>query len=111
MEKLSEIYKGDVEYVSISPYPAIERDVSMYVDEKLKVGLILDSIRSLGILDLLRIDIADYYREKNGGKEKLSITLRLIFQSAKQTLSDEEVSQKISKITEVLQGKFGVIIR
>ncbi len=111
LEKLSEIYKGDLEYALISPYPIIERDVSMYINEKLKVGLIFDSIKNLGILDIARIDIVDYYREKEDEKKKLSITLRFVFQSTKQTLSDEEVNQKISKIIEDLQSKFSVIIR
>jgi len=108
LDKLLKLVEAEVEYLPLSPYPAIERDISMYVDVNLRFNEILEAVNSLKIPHLFDADLIDYYKDENLKQGKVSLTFRLVFQSASRTLKDEEVNREVDRIIKVLSGKFGV---
>ena len=108
-KKLSEIASAEKEYVSVSKYPSIIRDVSLVVDSRKKIDDVQSLIESVGGGLLLDSDLFDIYEGlpaqagENLESSKKSLAFHLIFQSSKRTLKDEEVDKVMNDIILVLE--------
>lgn len=111
VERLTELAEGEAEYLPLSPYPAVERDISLYLPEDRRVEEVLAVIDEANIRDLADVDMVDYLMKDEAGTDAFALTFRLVFQSDSRTLSDEEVNRETAKIIEVLRGKLGLTIR
>ncbi|MCL4406083.1 MAG: phenylalanine--tRNA ligase beta subunit-related protein, partial [Patescibacteria group bacterium] len=110
-DKAHHLVEGEMEYLPISPYPSILRDISFTVKEGTKVNLILEAIADLRLPDLEDVDLVDYLPPEAAGEGLIGLTLRLVFQSMKRTLSDEEANRATAKIENVLTANFNAQIR
>jgi phenylalanyl-tRNA synthetase beta chain len=111
VERLTELAEGEAEYLPLSAYPAVERDISLYLPENRRVEEVLAVIDEANIRDLADVDMVDYLMKDELGTDVFALTFRLVFQSDSRTLSDEEVNRETAKIIEVLRGKLGLTIR
>ena len=103
--------EGEYEYSPISRFPASERDISVEVDINQKIGGLIEEI-SLTNVDLIRdVDVIDEYRGAELNGDKKSVTLRIVFQSDKKTLTEKEISGIMKTITTALKGKFRAEVR
>jgi phenylalanyl-tRNA synthetase beta chain len=90
-------------------FPAVDRDLSLVVDEGLAAGKIEEVIRDLRQPIIEGIQLFDVYRGAPvpGGKKGLSYRLR--YQSHDRTLTDEEVNevheQVIHRLGEAFQAE------
>jgi len=103
-EKYSELYSSypsNAKFDQFSSYPFILRDISFWNLPKLTKGEVLDLIRDVSALPVHRIDIVDSF-EKDG---KQSLAFRIVFQSHKRTLQNEEVNAEMKKIEDTLIQK------
>lgn len=110
-DKTHHLVEGEAEYLPISPYPSIVRDLSFIVSDTTRMNDVLEAIAYLRISDLTDVDMIDYWPAEAVGKAKISLTLRLVFQSSARTLSDEEADKAVSRITRVLRERFDAEIR
>ena len=110
LEGLLKLVEGEHEYLPLSKYPSMMRDISILVDKTAKVGNIIQSIQNA---DLKHIDDVDLRDEYEGGKhgDKRSLTFRIVFQAPDKTLTDKEVNNEMVKIEAVLRNEFGADIR
>ncbi len=88
-------------YKPFAVYPFIIRDIAVWVPSGTGVSIIESIIRENAGELLVRFDQFDHF-EKEG---KISFAFRLVFQSIERTLTDEEVSAIMQKITAALAAK------
>lgn len=111
MDELAPLLAGEKEYLPLSKYPAVERDISIAVDQEVRVGDVQDFIENESHL-LEDVDLVDWFDDENKvGAGKKSLTFRLVFQSEDRTLTDEDVGKEMEKIIADLREKFDVEVR
>jgi len=96
-----EVEMGEQLFKPWSVYPFITRDIAVWVPEEEGVEKLVEIYKSFGTELLVREPkLFDSFTKEIDGKKKTSFAYRLVFQSYDRTLTDEEVNQIMSKITE-----------
>ena len=80
-------------------YPSVVRDVSILVDDTLSAETVRGTIRSAAPATLVQVREFDRYQGKGVPDGKVSLSLRLTFQSPERTLTDEEVQARMQRIS------------
>jgi phenylalanyl-tRNA synthetase beta chain len=101
LSEIPEFETKDVEYRHFSRYPAIIRDISLFVPIDTQVIEVMDVIENTAGELLVDTDLFDLYEPANA--EKKSVAFRLIFQSFEKTLTDKEVNKIMDKIIKALE--------
>ncbi len=90
----------DATYKTPSSYPAVARDIALWVEESEDASVVETALtRSAGDL-LVRIDLFDTFT-KDG---KTSYAFRLVFQSHDKTLTDDEVNDVMETLYRVAES-------
>lgn len=92
-------------------YPAIERDISLLVDQEVAVGEMMAVIKKAGGALLEKVQLTDVYQGAQIAQGKKSVTFSLQFRSKERTLKDDEVNTVFSKIIRKLEGAFSAQLR
>ena len=103
--------KEGVNYVPISRFPSVERDIALILSEEIPAQEVADEIRGTSP-DLIReIRFFDLYRGQPipSGKKSLAFSIR--FQAADRTLTDTEINEIRDGIVGVLNKKFQATLR
>lgn len=111
VQTLFENRKLDKTYTPIPRFPFVERDLALVVDEDLEAGKLLQVITEKGGKLLARVEVFDIYRGKQVPEGKKSVALRLVFQSPKRTLKEEEINRIMNKIIKTVSHTFGAKLR
>lgn len=119
-----DVYYGEIEtgYLSklpikkfnvkpISKFPIVERDVAVVVDEEVKIGDLLDAIKSACGKLYYEAKLFDIYRSEAVGEGKKSVAFNVKLWPEDRTLTDEEVASVMKKITKSLAFRFGAVLR
>jgi phenylalanyl-tRNA synthetase beta chain len=106
IEKLRKYQKLIKEFEPWPVFPSIVRDLSFFVDEKIKFSEIEKEIKKEKFNFLKEINLIDIYFT-----DKKSMTLRFIFNHPQRSLKDEEVNLEMRKIEEFLKEKYRIILR
>jgi len=106
LEKLRKYQKLIKEFEPWPVFPSIVRDLSFFVDEKIKFSEIEKEIKKQKFNFLKEINLIDIYFT-----DKKSMTLRFIFNHPQRSLKDEEVNLEMRKIEEFLKEKYKIILR
>ncbi len=101
--------EGHVEYHPVPRYPAIVRDLAIVVENKVAHKLIAEIIADFPLVK--NLELFDVYTGKQIGEGKKSLAYRLTFQSAEQTLTDEEANKVQQQILCELSAKLGATLR
>jgi len=96
-------------YMAVSRYPAITRDIAMIVDAAVAYQKIVDIVRAFSLVSGMQL--FDLYEGKQVPAGKKSMAIRLTYQSAGQTLKDEEVDKVQQRILERLSKELGAVLR
>jgi phenylalanyl-tRNA synthetase beta chain len=91
--------------------PAIERDISLIVDEEVTWNKICESITALNLEHLEDVTFVTTFRGKNIAEGKKSLTLKLRFRDLKRTLTHDEVNGPSMQTIEMLTTTFSADIR
>ena len=106
-EALSEQAFSPVAYVPLPKFPAAERDLSVVIGRDISYGAILTAIAALGIKELVSIDLIDVYEGGQIPQNKLSLTLRFVFQDRQKTLTIDQVQFFSDNILKILRDTYG----
>jgi phenylalanyl-tRNA synthetase beta chain len=106
LEKLRKYQNLIKEFEPWPIFPSIIRDLSFFVDEKIKFSEIEKDIKKQKFNFLKEIKLIDVYFT-----DKKSMTLRFIFNHSQRSLKDEEVNFEMRKIEEFLKEKYKIILR
>jgi phenylalanyl-tRNA synthetase beta chain len=99
------------EYVEMSPFPSVKRDLSLLVPEKITHNELEEGIRVVGRDLLEEITLYDIYRGSQVPSGREALTFALVFRSAERTLKDEEVDSLMEKIFIRMEKEFNVTLR
>jgi phenylalanyl-tRNA synthetase beta chain len=105
------IPKQDKTYSPIIKFPPVTRDIALLSPEDLSSADIEAAIKSVEP-DLIKdVKLFDLFRGEQIKKGFRSLAFHIIFQSAKQTLTDEYVDKIFDKIIHKLQSDFMIEVR
>lgn len=109
--KIVRYSKSNKKYTEVPKFPAVERDISIIVDEEVQVGEIEKIIIKKAKKILEKINLFDIYRNERIGSNKKSITYSLIFRDKNKTLTDEEINSIMQNIITELEKNLNAEIR
>jgi len=98
-------------YSPLPRFPEAWRDIALVVPDGVTSSQVLASIEGLSIADLKGMTLFDQYRGNNVKTGCRSLAYRLRFQNVERTLTDGEVTEKVSKIVAYLKEKFSIELR
>ena len=94
-EKLVKLATEEIEYQPIPPYPAILRDISLFVPQNTLVEEVLRKIEESGGETIEDVDLLDIFEAEEGKK---SLTFRIVFRAKDRALEPKEVEKIFQKI-------------
>ena len=92
-------------------FPAVDRDLSVLIDQEVTNQEIEDLIKANSGKYLIKLRVIDTYKGSHIAQDKKSIAYRLTFLNRKNTLTDEVVTKAMTAITDCLQDKLKAEIR
>lgn len=92
-------------------FPAIERDVSLVVDEAVRWDDVRELVESSRPDRLVGVEFVGTYRGKQIGPGKKSVTLRLRFRDPNRTLRHEEVDPQVDSFVARAGERLGAAVR
>jgi phenylalanyl-tRNA synthetase beta chain len=95
----------------IERFPAITRDIAMFVPEKISNETVIKAIENPIEPLLQSVEVFDCFPGTKGGEERKSLAYRLTYRDRSRTLTSEEVSAVHAKIRERLQRELGAELR
>ena len=101
---------GSEQYYDVITYPAVREDIAVVVGEEVEAARVVEAVRAGGGELLRSAEVFDLYRGEQVGEGRKSLALRLEFQAADRTLTDDEVAAVRARITESL-GEIGGSLR
>lgn len=111
LDELMKLPKRRRTYEAIIPFPFVERDASLILDESIPYSALEETIRSVQIPELRSYRLVDRYRGKNMPAGKASLTFRFIFQSDTRTLLSEEADALYAKLIDAFTKRHAVQLR
>ncbi len=113
---LADLLKGyppRSQVTALPVFPAVDRDLSVVVDEATRWGTIQSTIRTTNPqprwLESLRF--VGTYRGKPLDAAKKSVTLRMVFRDQSRTLRDDEVNAEVDSVIATLGRSLGAVVR
>jgi phenylalanyl-tRNA synthetase beta chain len=111
LEPLLAAASREVRGESPSRFPWADRDLSLFLPEGTTYRQVREAILSLEQGDLVSVEPLDRYRGEGVPEGKLSLTVRLRYQSRARTLTQEEVAAETNAVVECLIGRLGAELR
>lgn len=90
----------DVTYQTFSVYPAISRDIAMWVPESQKEEIVLNILQASAGNLCVRISLFDKFSKD----DRVSYAFRLVFQSKEKTLTDNEINDVMTGVYESVKA-------
>ena len=110
LEALFNLNKPTMMYTPISKVPAVERDIALLISKEQPLGDIIDAIKSTDRKMITKVEIFDIFEDEKIGLDKASVAFRITLE-ANETLTEEIISSKISKILKSLEYRFHITLR
>jgi len=110
LELLFEVAQPLRTHSALSPYPAIERDLNIVLDESVRWASLESIVRAAGGDCFEQLDYLDTYRDaKADGPNKKRLLFRVVFRSSDTTLTNEQADafrdQIVDRIRAELDGR------
>lgn len=99
------------EFVQISRYPAVQRDLAVVVDCETAAELVLSTVRSAAGDYLRKLELFDIYTGERVENNKKNFAFSLTFRSDSSNLTSTEIEPVIDKIIAALQANVGAELR
>jgi phenylalanyl-tRNA synthetase beta chain len=106
-----EAARAGTRFKPLPRFPAVERDFSLVLSDGISFAKVEETIRSLAIPELQRIEAADLFRGGQVPAGKFSLMVRVAFQSAQATLTDAQLLDFSSRIVAALERNLGAALR
>lgn len=98
-------------FTPVNRFPNVVRDISFLVDRQVTFQALKECIERLDISHLQGFNLYDRYSGKSVPKDKISLTLRFVFQHPQRTMLAEEVDNLTEKIIKALKSSFEFQLR
>lgn len=99
LDLIIDLDKEEKKFKPIPKYPSVERDVSIVVDEGVRLGDMISKIKELNLVK--EVSVVDEFLMED--KKSKSLTIRTIMRSDDKTLSNEEVEEVMDSVLKIFQ--------
>ncbi len=106
-----EARRAALRFRELPRFPAVERDLSLLLDQSVRFAQVRDTIRALDLPELVRIEALDRFHGGTIPPGKYSLLVRLTFQSPRATLTDAQVNEFVVRIVEALGQRLSAVLR
>jgi phenylalanyl-tRNA synthetase beta chain len=96
-------------YQSLPRFPSVSRDIALVVDERVTYRSLEEVIQGFPLVT--KVTLFDLYRGEQIAGGKKSFAIRIVYQSASRTLTDEEVDQTQKQMLAKLGDELGAALR
>jgi phenylalanyl-tRNA synthetase beta chain len=103
--------KNNRRYQPLPRFPGVERDFSLFLADGVTFAQVQNTIRSLGIAEIVSIEAADLFRGKNVPAGKFSLLVRVVLQSREATLTEAQITEFSGRIVSALEKQLGATLR
>ena len=110
-ELLLALQQSEIKVTPIPRFPAIQRDLSIIVDEKIRWSDIIEAVKQKATPELENIQFVDIYRGQGIPAGKKSVTLSLRFRDENGTLTHEMVDGFQAEIVKSLNKHVAAELR
>ena len=110
-EQLSALQSGAIEVKPLPRYPAIQRDLSIIVDDNICWADIIKAVNNKATVELENIQFVGIYQGKGIPSGKKSVTFSLRYRDEDGTLTHQRVDDFESDIVESLTTSVGAVLR
>ncbi|MHC4486404.1 MAG: phenylalanine--tRNA ligase subunit beta [Planctomycetota bacterium] len=110
-EPLLALQSGAIKVKPIPRFPAIQRDLSIIVNENIRWADVIEAVRNKATGELENVQFVGIYRGKGIASVRKSITLSLRFRDEDGTLTHETVDRFQADIVEALAESVGAELR
>ena len=100
-----------VTYEDVINFPLVRQDIAVAVAEDVEAGALVAAAREAAGPELREAQVFDVYRGEQVGEGRKSVAIRLAFQSAERTLSDEDAAALRERIVAALAKRYGAELR
>ena len=98
-------------FEEITKFPAVTRDIALLLSSDISHQEVVEAIEAAGVKRLTNVKLFDIFSGEKLGMGVKSMAYSLTFQNPADTLSDEEVTNYMEKISNSLQEKVGAEVR
>jgi phenylalanyl-tRNA synthetase beta chain len=95
----------------LAKFPAVKRDLSLVVGERVRYEEIEAIVRELKLPSLEGVAYVTTYRGKQIGEGSKSVTIELIFRSETGTLTSEAVEGSVQRVVGAAKERVGAALR
>lgn len=95
----------------LGKFPAVKRDLSLVVSERVRYAEIAAIVRELKLAHLEGVEYVTTYRGKQIGEGNKSVTVELVFRSEAGTLTGEEVEGSVQRVVGAAKERVGATLR
>lgn len=108
-----QVFLSDIKplYQPVSKFPAVRRDLAVLVSKTVSVGALLEELQAMGGKLLKKVVLFDIFAGEHLPAGSQSVAVGLYFQSQARTLTEQDVSEAMTQITERLNDQFSASIR
>ena len=92
-------------------FPPLRRDISVVVDINVRVGDMVKEVKSRAIDQVFDFYAFDVYEGNGIEDNNKSIAFLILMQDTYKTLEEEEVSNIVNQVLDILQNKFKTKLR
>jgi len=111
LDSLIELAAAPPAYRPVSRFPAVKRDIALVFPASVTAEQVESLVRVSGGPTLRHVRIVDVYVDPSLGEDRRSLALALEFQSEKETLTQETVSEAQDLVVERLSRELGGVLR
>ncbi|MCX8074833.1 MAG: phenylalanine--tRNA ligase subunit beta [Clostridia bacterium] len=110
-ENIVKYAKGEVKFVELPKYPAVDRDIAFIIDEDVLAYDIQKVIKSVNPNIIEKIELFDVYEGEQIEKGKKSMAYRVKLRLREKTLEEAEIVSVMDSIVSKLESEFKVVFR
>jgi phenylalanyl-tRNA synthetase beta chain len=99
------------EYVEVSRFPAVIRDLALVVPQSQTLAPLLATLRAAAPALVRDVALFDVYQGKGLGESEKSLAFRIVMQDTQRTLEDAEVDAVIADLLAVVGREFNASLR
>jgi phenylalanyl-tRNA synthetase beta chain len=98
-------------YAVVSKFPPVRRDISVTLDETIKVQVVIESLLASANPIVDTVTVFDVYRGKGIENGKKGLAFRVLLKDTQKTLTDGEVEAALDDLRDILAREFGASLR
>ncbi|WP_031516057.1 phenylalanine--tRNA ligase subunit beta [Desulfofalx alkaliphila] len=111
IQDLMDAERQQPKFQSLPKFPAVERDLALIVKQSVPVQQMIDVINKAAGKIMKSVKVFDVYVGSQVAEGYKSVAFSLLFQASDRTLTDQEVSSQIKKISKALNAEFDAQLR